>query len=114
MLADAIAALALRTPTTSTVLGLVSLVTGVLLLLGLWTPAAAVGAAAIGIWHAVSGPSNPSLYLLLALLGAALALLGPGGWSIDARLFGWKRLEIRNGGSNTQTTREDKTDAPPV
>jgi hypothetical protein len=32
---------------------------------------------------------------LLAGLGAALALLGPGAWSVDARLYGWKRIEIR-------------------
>ena len=24
---------------------------------------------------------------------AALAMLGPGRWSVDARLFGWKRIE---------------------
>jgi putative oxidoreductase len=32
----------------------------------------------------------------LGALGAALALLGPGAWSVDARLFGWKRLDIRS------------------
>ena len=25
----------------------------------------------------------------------SLALLGPGGWSVDARLFGWTRIDIR-------------------
>ena len=29
-----------------------------------------------------------------AALGVCLALLGPGAWSIDARLFGRKRVEI--------------------
>jgi hypothetical protein len=34
--------------------------------------------------------------MLLGTLGAALALLGPGGCSVDARLFGWKRIDIRD------------------
>jgi hypothetical protein len=38
-------------------------------------------------------PANP-LRWMLASVGGALALLGPGGWSIDARLFGWKRVEL--------------------
>jgi hypothetical protein len=25
-----------------------------------------------------------------------LALLGPGAWSIDARLFGWRRIDVQN------------------
>jgi hypothetical protein len=33
------------------------------------------------------------VYLLVATFGAALAMLGPGLWSVDARLFGWKRIE---------------------
>jgi|SRR5216684_4927822 len=33
------------------------------------------------------------VWLLLGTAGAALAMLGPGLWSIDARLFGWKRIE---------------------
>jgi putative oxidoreductase len=33
---------------------------------------------------------------LLAAIGAALALLGPGAWSVDARLFGWRRIDVRD------------------
>jgi hypothetical protein len=29
-------------------------------------------------------------------VGVALALVGPGKWSVDARLFGWKRINIPN------------------
>jgi hypothetical protein len=29
----------------------------------------------------------------LGTVGAAFAMLGPGLWSVDARLYGWKRLE---------------------
>ena len=28
-----------------------------------------------------------------ATIGGALAKLGPGRWSLDVRLFGWKRIE---------------------
>jgi hypothetical protein len=34
--------------------------------------------------------------VLLATLGAALAALGPGAHSVDARLYGRKRIEIQN------------------
>ena len=70
---------------------------GVLLVVGLWTPIvgalAAIGAALYGFVN----PADAGFYALLAASGAALALLGPGAWSVDARLFGWRRVEIRNG-----------------
>jgi uncharacterized membrane protein YphA (DoxX/SURF4 family) len=34
--------------------------------------------------------------ILRAALGAALAVLGPGSYSVDAKLFGRKRIQIRN------------------
>lgn len=38
-------------------------------------------------------PGDRWVWLLLGTAGAALAMLGPGLFSIDARLFGWKRIE---------------------
>ena len=70
--------------------------TGVLLVAGLWTPIAGALAAVIETWHAFVDPAHVRSHALLAIIGAALALLGPGAWSIDARLFGWKRVEIRD------------------
>jgi putative oxidoreductase len=68
---------------------------GILLLAGLWTPVAGTLVAADALWNVFS-TGHPTLWILLATLGAALALIGPGAWSIDARLFGWRRLEIRD------------------
>jgi hypothetical protein len=50
--------------------------------------------AVIALWSAFLHPADPLSWILLGTLGAALALLGPGGWSADARLFGWKRVEL--------------------
>ena len=68
---------------------------GILLLAGLWTPVAGTLVAAEALWNVFSS-GHPSCWIMLAAMGAALALVGPGAWSIDARLFGWRRLEIRD------------------
>jgi uncharacterized membrane protein YphA (DoxX/SURF4 family) len=68
---------------------------GMLLVAGLWTPIAGAGVAVFEVWNAFSQPGDPWAKILLGTLGLALALLGPGAWSVDARLFGWKRIDIR-------------------
>ena len=65
-----------------------------LLLLGLWTPVAGVLMAVAELCLTLSHATDPWMHILLGTLGAALAMLGPGAWSVDARLFGRKRIQI--------------------
>jgi putative oxidoreductase len=67
---------------------------GVLLLAGLWTPIAGALVAVITIWEMVSHPAFRPEFVWIAIIAAALALLGPGAWSVDARLYGWKQIKI--------------------
>jgi putative oxidoreductase len=67
---------------------------GVLLLAGLWTPIAGALVAVITLWEMVSHPASWSKGAWIAIIAAALALLGPGAWSVDARLYGWKQIKI--------------------
>jgi putative oxidoreductase len=69
---------------------------GILLIAGLWTPLAGVLAAAVELWRAFEQRRDSSTHFLLLTLGVALALIGPGAWSVDARLFGWKCIKIRS------------------
>ena len=65
---------------------------GLLLCAGLWTPIVASALSLVELWCAFSGKGDFWAEILLAAIAAALAMLGPGAWSIDARLFGRKRL----------------------
>lgn len=68
-------------------------VAGILLIVGLCTPIAGTIVALLEIGGLATAPAEKLVCLLLATFGAALTMLGPGLWSIDARLFGWKRIE---------------------
>jgi hypothetical protein len=67
---------------------------GILLVLDLWTPIAGALVAFFELGAAFSQAGDPWACLLLATLGTALALLGPGARSGAARLLGWKCLDL--------------------
>jgi len=94
LMADGVLALRGGSPHEPATLYLLSIGTGLLLFVGLWTPIAGTLLAILALWHAFLHSANPWSFVLMGILGAALALLGPGVWSVDARLFGWKRIRI--------------------
>ena len=65
---------------------------GLLILGGLWTPVAGVLSGIVEVWIAFSQPTAQPFAFVLATLGISLAMIGPGAWSIDARLYGRKQL----------------------
>jgi putative oxidoreductase len=76
------------------ILQLISAGAAALLLAGFWTPIAGVLLAVTEMVLAFSHSYDPWIHILLGAFGAALAMLGPGAWSVDARLFGRKRIRI--------------------
>ena len=66
----------------------------ILLLVGLWTPLAGGLIAVAQLVLALSYPAHRWTSVHYGVLGAALAMLGPGGCSVDARLFGRKNIRI--------------------
>ena len=76
------------------VLLLVGAGAGILLLIGLWTPIVGTAIAVLELWVCISITPHPRIALLLAVLGTSLALIGPGAWSVDARIFGRKHIAV--------------------
>src|SRR5262245_41248356 len=71
---------------------------GIFLLIGLWTPLAG-GLAALqemGRLLPLFSPAKEAVWIhtLFVVLSAGVAMVGPGAWSIDARLFGRKRFDL--------------------
>jgi putative oxidoreductase len=94
MISDGIAG-AMKAPHLESVaLQVIAAGAGILLLAGLWTPIAGGLVAITEMGIALSGTAHLRSAILLAAIGAALAFLGPGAGSIDALLFGRKRLDI--------------------
>ena len=89
-------------PTTAWALGGLALLSGIGLGLGLLTPGAAAGVAASTLAIAVTsatpaatGPATDwSTPAFVAVDALALAMLGPGAYSIDAWLFGRREILV--------------------
>jgi uncharacterized membrane protein YphA (DoxX/SURF4 family) len=79
-------------PMNVTIPAILLLGAGILLIAGLWTPVAGMSVALTEVWKMLMLTGDKPLWLMLGTVGVALAMLGPGLWSIDARLYGWKRL----------------------
>lgn len=67
-------------------------VLAIFLMIGLWTPVAGVLMAAVEVWNLLIYPGDPKTAILLATFGVTLAMIGPGAFSIDARIFGRKHI----------------------
>jgi putative oxidoreductase len=76
-----------------------TIVAAALLIGGLWTPVAGIAQALLELYSNFSGPAAADLnHLLWATVGLCVAILGPGACSVDSRLFGRRRIEIRRNG----------------
>jgi putative oxidoreductase len=67
---------------------------GVCICLGIWTPVMGAFEAAAEVMITLSRPTQYQSHILIAVLAIGLAMLGPGAWSIDALIFGRKRITI--------------------
>jgi uncharacterized membrane protein YphA (DoxX/SURF4 family) len=100
------------TDTTSAALfGVVLMGSAIMLLLGLRTTIAGSAAAVSTAGWVLRGvnPFHPSalavdawlfLFAFVFVLSSSLALTGPGGYSLDARLSGWRKINLAAGKSN--------------
>jgi putative oxidoreductase len=70
--------------------------TGALLVVGLGTPIAAILVCVLQVGMLLLTPGAIVLHVVLAALSVCLIVMGPGAWSIDARLFGRRRVEIQS------------------
>jgi uncharacterized membrane protein YphA (DoxX/SURF4 family) len=95
-------------------LGLVLVASAILLILGLRTSLAGSAAAICTVGAVLESRHNLNLpgsemyawaflFALVFFLSGALALLGPGGYSLDARLSGWRMIKL----SSRHSTSED-------
>jgi putative oxidoreductase len=74
----------------------VAALAGTFLLAGLWTPVAGGLVCAIELLFTLFVPNDFRVVLLSGSIALALALLGPGAWSLDARIYGRKRISIHD------------------
>jgi uncharacterized membrane protein YphA (DoxX/SURF4 family) len=83
------------------VIGVLLATLAVLLVLGLRTSFVAIAGAGLliasGLCSREAGGKGWFFLLLQVFLCASIALLGPGGYSLDARFSGWRSINISSG-----------------
>ena len=94
LIANGIQKLQTGQPLESAILDLLALSDGALLVVGLWTPVAGFLVPILAIWGFLTQHVSLCPIIFLAAIGMGLALVGPGAWSLDAWLFGWKKIDI--------------------
>jgi hypothetical protein len=73
---------------------LIATCAALLVVVGLWTPIAGSVVAVAELYIAFSRAGDPGMPAIAGILAGTLAIIGPGAWSIDARLFGRKHIDI--------------------
>src|SRR3569833_323330 len=71
---------------------IIDILSGLLLIAGLWTPIGAVLQAVVEFSNVLAGAGYE--HMVRGIIGLSIAMLGPGAWSVDARLFGRKRIDV--------------------
>jgi putative oxidoreductase len=89
-----VAGSAATTTPVSLTLRFLAAICSALLIIGLWTPVAGLFMAISEMSLLLFPSTSTSMHVVLATLGVALAMIGPGAWSVDARVFGRKRIRI--------------------
>ena len=74
-------------------IAILTAIIAILLLVGVWTPITGTLTAPIELRNIFAHVDNPWMCMLLGALGISIALIGPGAWSVDARRYGWKRID---------------------
>ena len=104
-------------PTSALLLAMVLVASAILLIFGLRTSVAGsvaaicTAGAALYARHHLNVPSSDTdvwifLFLIVFFLSSCLALLGPGGYSLDARFSGWRTIRLSTGQSNSNSQKE--------
>ena len=94
LFANAAVALQQSGPAPLPVLALAGFATGTALVVGAWTPLVAAIVCLLELGAVLLAEQVTEPQLLRGAIGLSLALLGPGAFSIDARWFGRRRVEI--------------------
>lgn len=86
--------------------GTVSAIAVIFILAGLWTPIMGTLASLAETWVAFTQPVDAWTAALAAVIAISLALLGPGAYSVDAHIYGRKRISISTSGSSDAYSNE--------